>query len=213
MKNPVTKLAAAAVIIIVVLTGIHYFGGSIPSTSVVFADVVERLHNARTMTYTANATTEIEIAFKKPGYMRTTMPGGFVTVIDWTQGKGLSTLPTRNQFIEMEMSNLPHDPAQQQFNVIEKLRTLPDRADTRECQSRSLYNRRIRILCHKDNCFPQCGSNLLPVREGSKSCLDHSNIYVLKVSIKFFHGYCSQTQQCSSCQHASFSRSFGLQLP
>jgi len=129
MKSPITRIAAAAVIIIAVLTGIHYFGVSIPSTSVVFADVVERLHNARTMTYTANATTEIEIAFKKPGYMRTTMPGGFVTVIDWTQGKGLSTLPTRKQFIEMEMSNLPHDPAQQQFNVIEKLRTLPDRAD------------------------------------------------------------------------------------
>jgi len=129
MKSPVTKIAAAAVIIIVVLTGIHYFGGSIPSTSVVFADVVERLHNARTMTYTANATTEIEIAFKKPGYMRTTMPGGFVTVIDWAQGKGISILPSRKQFIEMEMSNLPHDPAQQQFNVIEKLRTLPDRAD------------------------------------------------------------------------------------
>jgi outer membrane lipoprotein-sorting protein len=147
MKSPVTKIAAAAVIIIAVLIGIHYFGVSIPSTSVVFADVVERLHNARTMTYTANATTEIEIAFKKPGYMRTTMPGGFVTVIDWTQGKGLSTLPTRNQFIEMEMSNLPHDPAQQQFNVIEKLRTLPDRADeelgTKEIDGRVLQGFRV----------------------------------------------------------------------
>lgn len=147
MKSPVTKLAAAAVIIIALLTGIHYFGVSIPSTSVVFADVVERLHNARTMTYTANATTEIEIAFKKPGYMRTTMPGGFVTVIDWTQGKGISTLPTRNQFIEIEMSNLPHDPAQQQFNVIEKLRTLPDRADeelgTREIDGRVLQGFRV----------------------------------------------------------------------
>jgi len=147
MKSPVTKITAAAVIIIAVLTGIHYFGVSIPSTSVVFADVVERLHNARTMTYTANATTEIEIAFKKPGYMRTTMPGGFVTVIDWTQGKGLSTLPTRKQFIEMEMSNLPHDPAQQQFNVIEKLRTLPDRADeelgTSEIDGRVLQGFRV----------------------------------------------------------------------
>jgi len=147
MKSPVTKIAAAAVIIIAVLTGIHYFGISIPGTSVVFADVVERLHNARTMTYTANATTEIEIAFKKPGYMRTTMPGGFVTVIDWTQGKGLSTLPTRNQFIEMEMSNLPHDPAQHQFNVIEKLRTLPERADeelgTSEIDGRVLQGFRV----------------------------------------------------------------------
>jgi len=147
MKSPVTKLAAAAVIIIAVLTGIHYFGVSIPGTSVVFADVVERLHNARTMTYTVNATTAIEIAFKEPGYMRTTMPGGLVTVIDWAQGKGISILPSRKQFIEMEMSNLPHDPAQQQFNVIEKLRTLPDRADeelgTSEIDGRVLQGFRV----------------------------------------------------------------------
>ena len=147
MKNLVTKLAAAAIIIIVVLTGIHYFGVSIPSTSVVFADVVERLHNARTMTYTVNATTAIEIAFKEPGYMRTTMPGGLVTVIDWAQGKGISILPSRKQFIEMEMSNLPHDLAQQPFNVIEKLRTLPDRADeelgTKEIDGRALQGFRV----------------------------------------------------------------------
>ena len=147
MKSPLTKIAAAAVIIIGVLTGIHYFGVSIPGTSVVFADVVERLHNARTMTYTVNATTAIEIAFKEPGYMRTTMPGGLVSVIDWAQGKGISILPSRKQFIEMEMSNLPHDPAQQPFNAIEKLRTLPDRADeelgTREIDGRALQGFRV----------------------------------------------------------------------
>lgn len=129
MRSPVTKLAAAAVIIIAVLIGIHYFGDSMNMTSSAYAEVVERLQNAVTMIYTSSGTTEVEIAFKKPGYMRTTMPGDYVTVIDWTQGKGLSTLPTRKQFIEMEMSNLPNNPAQQQFNVIEKLRTLPDRAD------------------------------------------------------------------------------------
>ena len=147
MKSPVTKIAAAAVIIIAVLIGLHFFSDSVSITGTAYAQIVERLHNARTMIYTANATTEIEIAFKKPGYMRTTMPGGFVTVIDWTQGKGLSTLPTRKQFIEMEMSNLPHDPAQQQFNVIEKLRTLPDRANeelgTKEIDGRALQGFRV----------------------------------------------------------------------
>jgi len=147
MKSPVTKIAAAAVIIIAVLIGLHFFGDSITVTSTAYAEIVERLHNARTMIYTANGTTEIEIAFKKPGYMRTTMPGDYVTAIDWTQGKGISTLPTRKQFIEMEMSNLPNDPAQQQFNVIEKLRTLPDRADeelgTREIDGRVLQGFRV----------------------------------------------------------------------
>ena len=147
MKSPITRIAAAAVIIIAVLIGLHFFGDSITVTSTAYAEIVERLHNARTMIYTANGTTEIEIAFKKPGYMRTTMPGDYVTAIDWTQGKGISTLPTRKQFIEMEMSNLPNDPAQQQFNVIEKLRTLPDRADeelgTREIDGRVLQGFRV----------------------------------------------------------------------
>jgi len=147
MKSPVTKIAAAAAIIIALLIGLHYFGDSVNITSTAYAEIVEKLHNARTMTYTSNGTTEIEIAFKKPGYMRTTMPGDYVTVIDWTQGKGISTLPTRNQFIEMEMSNLPNDPAQQQFNVIEKLRTLPDRADeelgTSEIDGRVLQGFRV----------------------------------------------------------------------
>ena len=147
MKSPITKIAAAAVIIIAVLIGLSFFGDSVSITSTAYAEVVERLHNALTMTYTSNGTTEIEIAFKKPGHMRTTMPGDYITVIDWTQGKGLSTLPTRKQFIEMEMSNLPNDPAQQQFNVIEKLRTLPERADeelgTREIDGRVVQGFRV----------------------------------------------------------------------
>jgi outer membrane lipoprotein-sorting protein len=147
MKNPVTKLAVAAAITIAVLIGLHYLGNPINVTGSAYAEVVERLQNALTMTYTSSGTTEVEIAFKKPGYMRTTMPGDYVTVIDWTQGKGLSTLPTRKQFIEMEMSNLPNNPAQHQFNVIEKLRTLPDRADeelgTIEIDARTVQGFRV----------------------------------------------------------------------
>ena len=147
MKSPITKLAAAAVIIIAVLVGLHYFGNSIDITASAYAEVVERLQNAITMIYTSSGTTEVEVAFKKPGYMRTTMPGDYVTVIDWTQGKGLSTLPTRKQFIEMEMSNLPNNPAQHQFDVIEKLRTLPDRADeelgTIEIDARTVQGFRV----------------------------------------------------------------------
>jgi len=39
MKSPMTKLAAAAVIIIAVLIGIQHFDGSIDGTSVAWADV------------------------------------------------------------------------------------------------------------------------------------------------------------------------------
>ena len=155
MKSPITKIAAAAVIIIAVLIGLHYSGDSISITSVAYAEVVERLHNARTLTYTVETNTPIEgmptmrmeIAFKEPGYMRMTAPGGYVSVMDYVQGKGISIIPQRKQFVEIEMSNLPNDPAQQQFEAIEKLRTLPDRADeelgTKEIDGRVLQGYRV----------------------------------------------------------------------
>jgi len=45
MKSPITKLAAAAVIIIAVLIGINQFGGSIGGASVAWADVAERFES------------------------------------------------------------------------------------------------------------------------------------------------------------------------
>jgi hypothetical protein len=43
MKSPITKLAAAAVIIIAVLAGIYYSGGSIDGASVAWAEVTSRV--------------------------------------------------------------------------------------------------------------------------------------------------------------------------
>ena len=49
MKSPITKLAAAAFIIIAVLIGIHQFGGSI--NTVALADVIEAMLNAEWVHY------------------------------------------------------------------------------------------------------------------------------------------------------------------
>ena len=155
MKNPVTKIAAAAVIIIAVLIGTYYFGDSVNIAGTAYAEVVERLHNARSLTYTVETNTSIEwmpsmtmeIAFKEPGYMRMAAPGGYVSIVDSIQGKCLTILPPKKQFIEIEMSNLQNDPAQQNINVIEKLRSLPERADeqlgTREIDGREVQGFRI----------------------------------------------------------------------
>jgi len=155
MKNPVTKIAVAAVIIIAVLIGTYYFGDSVNIAGTAYAEVVERLHNARTLTYIGETTTGIEympsmtmeIAFKEPGYMRMAMAGGYVSIIDSIQGKCLTILPPKKQFIEIEMSNLQNDPAQRNINVIEKLRSLPERADeqlgTREIDGRQVQGFRI----------------------------------------------------------------------
>ncbi len=137
MNSRTTKFAAAAAIIIAVLIGLHYLAGPLAGTSTVFADVAERLHKARTLLYTVTTSTAVEgmpdmrmeIAFKEPGYMRMTMPGGYISVMDCIQGKALSIIPERKQFIEMDMSNLPDDVGRRQFDAIERLRTLPQRAD------------------------------------------------------------------------------------
>ena len=43
MKSRITKLAVAAVVIIGIVFGVNYFGGSIDGASVAFADVIEKL--------------------------------------------------------------------------------------------------------------------------------------------------------------------------
>lgn len=134
MNSKITKLATAAAIIVAVLVSFHYLGGS---ASNAYADIAERLQKARTLLYTVTTTTPIEgvpdmkmeVAFKEPGYMRMTMPGGYVSVMDCIQGKALSVIPARKQFVEMDMSNLPDDSGRRQFDAIEKLRSLPERAD------------------------------------------------------------------------------------
>jgi hypothetical protein len=45
MKSRITKLAAAAVIIIAIMIGVHYLGGSIDVASVAWAEVVEQINN------------------------------------------------------------------------------------------------------------------------------------------------------------------------
>jgi outer membrane lipoprotein-sorting protein len=154
MSTKTRKLAMAAVIIIAAAIGLHYIVGPIGVTGAVYAEVAERLHQALTMTYTVTTSTSVEgmpamemdVAFKEPGLMRMTMPGGYVSVMDSVQGKGLSIIPARKQFVEMDLSNLPNDTGQRQFDAIEKLRSLPDRADE-ELGERTIDGRVVQGFC------------------------------------------------------------------
>jgi outer membrane lipoprotein-sorting protein len=135
MKTKTIKLAAAAVIIAAVLVGINLLGGN--GANAVYASVVEQLQCARTMTYSIVTHTPVEsmptlrqqMAFKEPGLMRTTTADGYITVIDWNQNKGITLWPPKREYIDFKASNYQHDPAQDPFMVVEKLRTLPDEAD------------------------------------------------------------------------------------
>jgi outer membrane lipoprotein-sorting protein len=137
MSTKTRKLAIAAAIVIAAIIGVRYIVGPVAVTGTVYAEVAERLQKARTLLYTITTATpvqgmpdmEMEVAFKEPGYMRMTMSGGYVSVMDCIQGKGLSIIPARKQFVEIEMSNLPGDAGRRQFETIEKLRSLPERAN------------------------------------------------------------------------------------
>jgi outer membrane lipoprotein-sorting protein len=51
MKSRITKLAAAAVIVIALLIGLDYLGGSIDGASVVWADVIKNIEQAPILSY------------------------------------------------------------------------------------------------------------------------------------------------------------------
>ena len=101
MKSKITKLAAAAVIIIAVLIGINHFGGSIDMTSVAFGEVLGYIQrHSYTFDLTVDTVTEKQgsVAFTMQamvwelGWMRldcTAPVGKISSITDFTAGKTL----------------------------------------------------------------------------------------------------------------------------
>jgi hypothetical protein len=135
MYKTITKLAAAAVIMIAVIIGISRFGN--PLESKVYARMVEQLNKARTLTYSVLTKTNVESmptvrttwAYKEPGFLRTTTADGFVLIFDSIKGTGISIMPPEKKYMEMEITNILKHSANDPFIIIENLRTLPSRAD------------------------------------------------------------------------------------
>jgi len=127
MKSPVTKIAAAAVIIIAVLLGLEFIGG--PSTaSIAFAEVVQQIRKARTVTFTTEIKVgeqvmRIENTRKEPGLKRALMPGGLVLISDLAQKKSITINHSEKQYTERDLENA------QIHDFFEDMRTFPDRAN------------------------------------------------------------------------------------
>ncbi|MBA7669707.1 hypothetical protein ES703_77840 [subsurface metagenome] len=136
MKSPVTKIAAAAVIIIAVLIGIHQLGGSTPA----FADIVQPLLSARTTTckITINIKGEPpqtrDCMFMEPGRMRQVMPSGVIRISDKRQGQRMNLYPTEKKAIIYEMTNIPED-KQRQTNWFQQIRECIRQAQETEDES------------------------------------------------------------------------------
>ncbi len=137
MRNGTAKLALAALIVLAVILGYSIFvdnGGS-----AAYAQVVNRLQKARTMTFSVITQTGMEtietvrtdMAIKEPGHIRMSRPDGYVGVAD-TSGdriEGIMLFPESRMYMTLDVDNLPIDKDGGTFMSVEKLRTLPAEAD------------------------------------------------------------------------------------
>jgi len=136
MKSPITKIAAAAVIIIVVLISIYQFGGSTPA----FADIARPLLTARTAT--CKVTINIkglppqtrDCMFMEPGRMRQVMSSGVIRISDKHQGKTMKLYPAEKKAVILEMKNIPED-KQRADNWFQQIREYIQQAQETEDES------------------------------------------------------------------------------
>jgi outer membrane lipoprotein-sorting protein len=156
MSNRIAKLAVAAAVALAVILGLSLFAGD--GAGRVYAKVVDQLHNARTLTYSLVTMTGVEsmptvrlgIAFKEPGYLRTATADGYITVVEAAQdgAKGISLVPGTKSYVAFQMAHVTDDPGKDPWVTVERLRTLPTKADEalgrRDIDGRTLDGFRVR---------------------------------------------------------------------
>ncbi|MHC4620741.1 MAG: LolA family protein [Planctomycetota bacterium] len=117
MTSKVTKLAAAAVIIIAVMIGLNQSIGPIAVTTPAFGEVVEPFLSARTATFKATMkvqggpTQTFEGAFMEPCRMRQTTEGA-VVISDLEKGKVVTLIAAQKRAIVWEVVNMPENPGE-----------------------------------------------------------------------------------------------------
>ncbi len=99
MKSRITKLAAAAVIVLAAVVGTAYFTASIDGSNIALADVIERISEAHNVKYKETFypgqknefTTEQMI--NEWGVIRSVFSNGDINLFDFIAGKQLSIMP------------------------------------------------------------------------------------------------------------------------
>ena len=128
MKSSTTRIAAAAVIIIAVLLGIHFLSYSIESVAI--ADIVQPFLTARTATFKITIggrgvpSQEFDGMFMEPCRMRQTTPGGGTMIVDLEQGRIVTLIPQAKQAVVLEVTNAPEDPGDLNFFQYIRMRIL-----------------------------------------------------------------------------------------
>jgi outer membrane lipoprotein-sorting protein len=151
MKSRITKLAAAAVIIIAVLIGINQLGGSVDLATPTFADVVRPILTAETGTFKMSIDVvaagldwidckdeplqTIEVMFAGPGRTRWDVPTGEVLVANMQYGKVMILMPAKQEAAVMQVGPPGVIPRHNRFNKLFELRRLIEYALETEDES------------------------------------------------------------------------------
>ena len=145
MKNRISKLAAAAAIIIALLIGLNILGTSTPA----FAEVVQSLLNIKTATFKMSMEVEgvptqtFDCLYAEPIRMRqTNHEQGAIVISDFQQGKIVTLMPAQNKAVIVEMENMPED--EDKFNMFREIRKhLQEAQDTEDESVQFLGEKKI----------------------------------------------------------------------
>ncbi|MHC4624408.1 MAG: carboxypeptidase regulatory-like domain-containing protein [Planctomycetota bacterium] len=149
MRSRITKLAAAAAIIIAVFIVIHQLGGSVESTA--FAEVVRPILTVETGTFKMSIDVvaagldwidckgeplqTIEVFFAGPGRTRWDVATGEVLVANMLEGKVMILMPARQEAAVMQVGPPGVIPRHNRFNKLFELRRLIEYALETEDES------------------------------------------------------------------------------
>jgi outer membrane lipoprotein-sorting protein len=127
MKSRIKKVAVAAVILVALLALIDPFGGSGRATSVAWADVVENVQRAKSLSWKTTSISEAEEPWVihgrllEPGRMRFELPDGNIWISDYQQRKVLILDPAKKTFV-MEPTTQGHRDI---YNTFRKFQDIP----------------------------------------------------------------------------------------
>lgn len=114
MKSPITKLAAAAVIVVAVLIGISTFNGTTTWARVIKAlGEVENIYMVNTMTMPDGTQFQYKWWFRKPEFFREESRSGIVIVID--NGEERLTINKEKKQAQLEDSWAEYRPVSQEY--------------------------------------------------------------------------------------------------
>ncbi|MBC8471269.1 MAG: hypothetical protein H8D56_17545 [Planctomycetes bacterium] len=129
MRSPITKLSAAALIIVSVVAGIHFLG--VPTEGLAWADVVRPILIARTVVFNVLPVEGENVPVTRVMNMGTQRVRGevlsldgktvqVIVIVDYDTSRMLQLIPKQKRAVLIDMKDIPEKPE----NVLEEMRNM-----------------------------------------------------------------------------------------